>query len=149
MVTMKNKQEFISGPNIPVMEVQHNDHRRTIREATVEIPGDEHHESTVRRITHIAVKGAGGDLGNHYHTKEETFSVVNGDPTVYTAPKEEPTHITVREIPSTSHLVMEPGEVHTFRFEGPGDLISSMEGQFDPADTIPQPLDAPPDHHPH
>ena len=133
-----NMSELISGPNIPTMKLVHEDYRRVIREVVVRVP-----DKGVRRVTDIAIREGGGVLGNHYHTKPEYFSVISGNPTVYTAPSSEPTNMQERSFPEGGHIVMAPGETHTFKFEGPGHLISTMEGEYDPADTVPQKLAIP------
>jgi len=130
-------KQFISGPNIPVMKPVHEDDRRAIREATMTMPG-----GSLRRVTSLAIKQS-GVLGNHYHNHPEYFSVLSGNPTVLTAPREDPDSITVRNYPDGGHIVMQPGEAHAFHFDEPGELISSMDGAFDPNDMHPLPLKHP------
>jgi hypothetical protein len=135
--------EFISGPQINAMKLVHEDDRRTIREVEMNLP-----DGTIRRVTSLAIHGPrDGEqsvaLGNHYHDNPEYFAVLGGNPTVLTADKDTPKDVTVRTFPEGGHVVMKPGEVHTFNFSQPGELISSMDGAFDPTDLHPQKLAAP------
>jgi mannose-6-phosphate isomerase-like protein (cupin superfamily) len=136
----KNSQtQFISGPTIPVMEVVHDDGRRTIREAELHSPG-----SPMRRVTSIAVKAAAEgqtmDLGNHYHSKPEYFSVLAGNPEVTTAHTDSPEDVTVRRLGPGDTVTMQPGEAHKFSFSGPGELRSTMDGTFEQSGTKPHQL---------
>jgi|GEM_PF-1367062 len=137
---VEETNELISGPTIPLMKPVHEDDRRAIREAEITLP-----DGTVRRITHLAIKGSGA-LGNHYHhSQPEYFSILDGDPAVLTAPHDQPTNVQVRHFPDGGHLTVMPGEAHTFQFTKPGNLISSMDGAFDPNDLHPQKLENPED----
>ncbi|HEX8227394.1 MAG TPA: hypothetical protein VF572_06015 [Candidatus Saccharimonadales bacterium] len=132
--------EFISTPNIPVLETVHDDDRRTIREAVTQTP-----DGRKTRVTALAIKGAGSvELGNHYHDNPEYFTIHDGDPLVATASKDTPEDVTVRQYsadsPEDSYVTMDPGTVHTFRFAGKGNMTSTMAGEFDPSDLHPQKL---------
>lgn len=127
----QKKETFISDANIPRMEVVHDDERRSIREAEMRLS-----DGTIRRVTQLAIKGA-GLLGNHYHPKPEHFTVLDGNPTIITADNDNPQIVTERHLPNGGHITMAPGEAHAFRFDRPGNLISTMDGAFDPGDLIP------------
>ena len=132
--------QFISGPNISKLTTVHEDERRAIREAV--LTG---HDGALRRMTVLSIKGV-GVLGNHYHNSPEYFTVLDGDPTILTAPKEQPSNVAVHRFPEGGHITMAPGQVHTFQFERPGTLMSTMDGAFDPTDMHPQKLEPPTQH---
>lgn len=131
---LEHRQELISGPNIPIMELVHNDPRRTIREAAITVPG-----SPLRRITEIVVKrpeaGQTMDLGNHYHEKPEDFVIVEGTPKVSTAHIDNPSQVVVKVMSAGDTITMQPGVAHKFSFDGPGQLRSTMEGTFEESGT--------------
>ena len=135
---MTAAQKIISGPDIPRIEVVHEDDRRTVREVNLRLP-----DGTMRHITHLAIKGS-GVLGNHYHNDgPEHFAVINGNPLVVTAPHSNPTRLELRRFPDGGYVTMAPGEAHAFYFDQPGDLISTMDGVFNPDDMHPQKLEIP------
>lgn len=136
----QNKElQFISGPTIPTMKVEHDDHRRTIREVAITAPG-----SPLRRVTSIVVKkpeaGETMDLGNHHHARPEDFTVVAGNPTVTTAHKDRPDEVTVRAMQPGDTITMEPGVAHKFSFADEGELRSTMEGTLEESGTEPHKL---------
>lgn len=133
--------QLISGPNIPSLKLMHEDERRAIREAA--LPQS---DGTIRRVTHLTIKGA-GVLGQHYHPIPERFTVVSGDPVIATAPHDDTASVVVQRFPEGGHITMASGQVHAFEFgkEG-GELISTMDGAFDPSQLIPAEIVIPPEH---
>lgn len=133
----KTSAIFLSVPEIPRLKVVHDDQRRTIREATLPQA-----DGTIRRVTSIAIKAANDGkpivLGNHYHDIPEYFTILDGSPTVITAPLSDPDAITERTYDSGAHLVMQPLEAHAFIFppEG-GELRSTMDASFEAGGTHP------------
>jgi quercetin dioxygenase-like cupin family protein len=131
--------KFISSPNIGTMKPVHEDERRSIREAEMELP-----DGSIKRVTELTVHGiARATLGNHYHRVPEYFTVHDGKPTILTAPKDAPNEVTVHDLPDGGFIIMGPEQVHTFIFDGPGRLVSTMDGAFDPTDMAPQKLEEP------
>ncbi len=71
----------------------HSDERRTIYERITELP-----DGSIRRISRSVVNADEVVLGNHYHDFNQEFRGC-GEGILYTAPKEDPSHITVQELP--------------------------------------------------
>lgn len=130
---------LISSPNIPRIQVVHEDERRIIREALIPPVKD---GDPVQRLSHIAIKNAGEVvLGQHYHPLPEHFIVINGNPDLWTAPHDNSTNITRQNFPNGGHVTIEPGVTHAFKFKHGGDIISVMDGKFNPDNMIPSVLD--------
>lgn len=127
---MTENNHFISGPEIPTMETQHSDSRRTISEVLVESPEDGH-----RRVTLLEIGKDGGALGNHYHMNApEFFAVIEGNAKLLTADHESPEDVTETELNAGDSIEIPEGTTHTFIFDGEAVMMSSMDGEFDPAD---------------
>jgi len=132
-------KEFLSFPEIPTMKLEHEDARRAIREVALR-----QCDGSLRRVTSIEVNspqpGEQMVLGNHTHEKTEDFVVLSGNPKVLTAPLETPSNITEHSFPDGGFIAIKPEEVHTFIFDGPGVLRSTMTGSFEQSGTKPHKL---------
>lgn len=139
LLIMEYMKEFLSTPNIPTMQTVHEDERRAIREAELEGRGGQ-----LRRVTSIVVKppqeGEEMILGNHTHIRTEDFVIHGGNPTVLTAPLENPSDITEHLFPEGGAITIPPETVHTFIFKEAGVLSSTMTGTFEESGTKPHRL---------
>ncbi len=127
---MTENKRLISGPEIPTMERQVSDARRTISEVVVESPEDGH-----RRVTLLEISAEGGVLGNHYHMNApEFFALVEGSARLLTADHETPEDVTETELNAGDTIEIPVGTTHTFIFDSEAVMMSSMDGEFDPAD---------------
>lgn len=136
-------KEFLSGPEIPTMKLEHEDARRAIREVALQ-----QCDGSLRRVTSIEVKapqpGEQMVLGNHTHVRTEDFVIISGNPKVLTLTpdSENPSAsiITEHSFPDGGFIAIEPEVVHTFIFDQPGVLRSTMTGTFDESGTKPHKL---------
>jgi hypothetical protein len=132
-------KKFISGPNIATMRPVHDDDRRSIREAEMILD-----DGSVRRVTELTISGISrAALGNHYHPIPEYFTVHEGSPTLLTANVVNPAEVTSEILDKESYVTIPPKVAHTFIFDGPGRLVSTMDAPFRAEDMIPHPLDPP------
>jgi hypothetical protein len=132
-------KEFLSTIEIPTMQTEHEDARRVIREVELK-----QYDGSLRRVTSIVVKapqnGEQMVLGNHTHVKPEDFVIHSGNPKVLIAPSENPSDVTEHSFPDGGFITVKPGDVHTFIFDQPGELRSTMTGTFDESGTKPHKL---------
>lgn len=132
-------KEFLSVAEIPTMKLEHEDARRAIREVALR-----QCDGSLRRVTSIEINapqpGEQMVLGNHTHVRTEDFAVLSGNPKVLTAPLGNPDDITEHSFPDGGFIAIKPKEVHTFVFDGPGVLRSTMAGTFEESGTKPHKL---------
>jgi hypothetical protein len=76
-------KQLLSKTEIPTMKKVHEDSRRVIHEVNLEQEDD-----TTLRVTSINVhephNGKPIVLGNHFHDKDERFTIMSGSPTLLT-----------------------------------------------------------------
>ena len=134
---MTENKYFISGPEIPMMETQHSDNRRTISEVVVPSPEGE----APRRVTLLEIGDEGGALGNHYHMNApEFFAMIEGTARLITANHKNPTETNETVLATGESIEIPAGTTHTFVFEDRAVMMSSMDGEFDPSDMHAQKL---------
>jgi hypothetical protein len=131
--------EFLSSPNIPTMKIEHEDTRRTIREVALM-----QEDGSLRRVTSIEVKapeyGEEVVLGNHTHNRPEDFVILSGDPKLLTAPPENLENISEHAFPNGGFITIDADVAHSFIFNKPGEIRSTMVGTFDESGTEPHKL---------
>jgi hypothetical protein len=126
--------EFLSTPEIPTMKIEHEDARRVIREVALK-----QEDGSLRRVTSIEVNapqnGEEMVLGNHMHNRVEDFTVLSGNPKVLTAPLENLDNVTEHSFPDGGFISIKPDVAHTFIFNQPGEIRSTMVGTFEESGT--------------
>lgn len=122
-VTVKPAQ-FVDVPGMPHANT---DERRIITEEVTYKPG----EVVVDvRITRIEVTGHEVRLGHHYHDFIERFTGIGGG-TLYTAPADNPTDVTLHVLPDGGWTVDIPAKViHTFVLSAGALLVTRTTAFF-------------------
>jgi dTDP-4-dehydrorhamnose 3,5-epimerase-like enzyme len=122
-------EAFISPKQIPTMTEQHRDDRRTISEVLIE-DGHEGH-----RVTLLEIGDSGGILGNHFHLNhDEHFRLFMGKAILLLANPEDLSNVEQQEFNAPAEITIPKGTTHTFVLESSAQMVSVMDGEFDPED---------------
>ncbi len=128
-------EKIISPTQIPTMKEQHSDNRRTISEVLI----DDGHEG--HRVTLLEISDNGGVLGDHFHLNhDEHFRLFFGKATLLLAKSEDLSDVEKQEFIAPAEIIVPKGIAHTFIFESSAQMVSVMDGEFDPEDMHPAKL---------